>query len=172
MAHNTPAVKGLRQGQRRPICFETAGRRPSRRQRRKDAILACANIRSAVRAGATRRVRAVPFRAMARLAALTRRRPSDIRTLRCEMGDVAQGIVTLPKTETGPRPVVVNQAARAIRFRALESSSGSSVVPNPHGTPYSRVDIGRVGRIAARRAGLQDFPCYDLRHQTAGGPQG
>ncbi len=108
-----------------------------------------------------------PFGDMARLAALTMMRLTEIRTLRREQVDLAQGVVTLPRTKTIPRHVVLSAEARAILARTLETATGEYLFPNPDGHPYSRVHVGRVWRKAAKAAGLSDFHFHDLRHHGA-----
>ncbi len=108
-----------------------------------------------------------PFGDIARLAAITMMRLTEIRTLRHSQVDLAQGVVTLPRTKTTPRHVVLNTEARGILERALLASHGEWVFPNPDGRPYSRVYIGRVWRKAAKAAGLSDFHFHDLRHHGA-----
>jgi integrase len=41
------------------------------------------------------------------------------------------------------------------------------VFPNPDDRPYSREQVGKVFRRAARGAGLKDFRFHDLRHHAA-----
>jgi integrase len=96
---------------------------------------------------------------MAHLAALTMMRLTEIRTLRREQVDLGQGVVTLPRTKTVPRHVVLSGEAQTILKRALETAKGDVLFPNlrKDGKPYSRVYIGRVWRTAARAAGLVDF---------------
>jgi integrase len=132
-----------------------------------DEVLAFASIPGTVRIGPKQGYRPVPFRDMARLAAITLMRLSEIRTLRREQVDLAQGVVILPRTKTTPRHVVLNTEAQAILARALEAAKGNVVFPNPDGRPYTRVYIGRVWRQAARAAGLSDFHFHDLRHHGA-----
>src|SRR5438128_8819473 len=55
-----------------------------------------------------------PFREIAKLAALTLMRLSEIRLLRREMIHPEQGIVLLPRAKAGARPVVLSQDARKI----------------------------------------------------------
>jgi integrase len=107
-------------------------------------------VRTEVKVGPKRGTRPVPFRNMARLAALTLMRLTEVRTLRREMVDLTQGVVTLPRTKTEPRHVVLNAEAREILKRVLDTAKGEYVFPNPDGKPYSRVYIGRVWRAAAR----------------------
>src|SRR5439155_15910684 len=95
-----------------------------------------------------------PFREIAKLAALTLMRLSEIRLLRREMIHPEQGIVLLPRAKAGARPVVLSQDARKILQRQLEGHDKEWVFPGPDGAPYSRVHISRVFRKAARGAGL------------------
>ncbi len=108
-----------------------------------------------------------PFAAMARLAALTLMRLSEIRLLRRGQVDLGQGVVTLPRTKTEPRHVVLNKEAQGILARQLDAHRGEWVFPGPDGRPYSRVHVGRVWRKAARAVGLSDFHFHDLRHHGA-----
>ena len=108
-----------------------------------------------------------PFGDMARLAAITMMRLTEIRTLRREQVDLAQGVVTLPRTKTEPRHDVLSAEARGILARQLERGKSEWVFPGPEGQPYSRVHVGRIWRKAARAAGLQDFHFHDLRHHGA-----
>jgi integrase len=108
-----------------------------------------------------------PFGDMARLAAITMMRVTEIRTLRRDQVDLAQGVVTLPRTKTIPRHVVLSAEARGILARALETVKSEYGFPNPDGGPYSRVHVGRVWRKAAKAAGLTDFHFHDLRHHGA-----
>ncbi len=108
-----------------------------------------------------------PFGSMARLAAITMMRLSEIRLLRREQVDLGQGVVRLPRTKTEPRHVVLNGEAQEILARQLERHKSEWVFPGPEARPYSRVHVGRIWRKAARAAGLTDFHFHDLRHHGA-----
>ncbi len=108
-----------------------------------------------------------PFREIAKLAALTLMRLSEIRLLRRENVHLEQGIVLLPRAKAGARPVVLSGEAREILGKQLEDHRGEWVFPNPEGRPYSRVHIGRVFRKATKATGLRDFRFHDLRHHGA-----
>lgn len=111
---------------------------------------------------------AEPGRSMARLAALTLMRLSEIRRLRREQLDLAHGLLVLPRTKTTPRQVVLSAEAQAILTTALRQPSKNGwVFPNPDDRPYSRVHISRLFRLAARRIGLEDWHFHDLRHHGA-----
>jgi integrase len=109
-----------------------------------------------------------PFREIAKLAALTLMRLSEIRLLRPEYVHLEQGVVLLPQGKAGARPVVLSAAAQKILRQQLEAHRGTEwVFPGPGGRPYSREHIGRVFRRATRGGGLKDFHFHDLRHHGA-----
>jgi integrase len=108
-----------------------------------------------------------PIREMAKLAALTLMRLSEIRLLRRDMVHLEQGVVLLPRAKAGARPVILSEDARKILQRQLEAHDKEWVFPGPDGAPYSRVHVSRVFRKAARAAGLKDFHFHDLRHHGA-----
>jgi integrase len=109
-----------------------------------------------------------PFRQMARLAALTLMRLSEIRRLRREYVHLDQGMVALPQTKTGPGVVMLNADAQRILKAQLRSHDSEWVFPNPETkSPYSRYYVGKVWRVKARKAGLSDFHFHDLRHHGA-----
>ena len=108
-----------------------------------------------------------PFREIAKLAALTLMRLSEIRLLRRESVHLEQGVVLLPQAKAGARPVILSEAARKILGQQLEAHGSEWAFPGPDGRPYSREHVGRVFRKAARAAGLRDFHFHDLRHHGA-----
>lgn len=109
-----------------------------------------------------------PFREIAKLAALTLMRLSEIRLLRREYVHLEQGVVLLPRAKAGARPVVLGSAARKLLQGQLEAHEGAEwVFPDPHGRPYRRDLISKVFRRHARGAGLRDFHFHDLRHHGA-----
>ncbi len=109
-----------------------------------------------------------PFREIAKLAVLTLMRLTEIRLLRREYVHLEQGVVLLPEAKAGARPVILSEAARKVMRQQLESHADSEwVFPGPNGRPYSREQIGKMFRRAARAAGLKDFHFHDLRHHGA-----
>jgi integrase len=108
-----------------------------------------------------------PFRQIARLAALTLMRLSEIRLLRRDDVHLNQGVVLLPRAKTGARPVVLNQEAQAILREQLARHGSAWVFPNPDDRPWSRIHISSVFRDASRAVGLRDFRFHDLRHHGA-----
>lgn len=84
--------------------------------------------------------RALPFGAMARLAALTLMRQGEIRLLRREQIHLEQGVVMLPRAKAGARPVILNAEAQKILARQLEATTAAPdgsgwVFPSPAGSP-------------------------------------
>lgn len=130
---------------------------------------------------------ASPFREIAKLAALTLMRMSEIRTLRRQDVHLEQGVILLPQAKAGARPVVLSGEAQKIlkgQFETVDQAhvkasreaadSGKAarptseyVFPGPDGRPYSREQVGKMFRRAARAAGLRDFHFHDLRHHGA-----
>jgi len=111
---------------------------------------------------------ASPFREIAKLAALTLMRMTEIRTMRREYVHIEQGVVLLPQAKAGARPVILSEAAQKIVRAQLEANPDAELVfPGPGGRPWSREQIGKVFRRAARGAGLKDFHFHDLRHHGA-----
>lgn len=112
---------------------------------------------------------AEPFRTIARLAALTLMRLSDIRTLERGMIDLDQHVLFLPKTKTVPRPVVLGDEAIRLLADHLKTVPADSryVFPSRRGVPFTRWTVSAVWRRAAVAAGLTGFTFHDLRHHGA-----
>ena len=108
-----------------------------------------------------------PIRSIAKLAALTLMRLSEVRLLRREQVRLGEGVVLLPRTKTKPRVVILSAAAQEVLSAALASAPGDWVFPSPEGRPYSRAHVSKVFRRAVRQAGLTDFHFHDLRHHGA-----
>lgn len=108
-----------------------------------------------------------PFREIAKLAALTLMRMTEIRLLRREDVHLEQGVILLPQAKAGARPVILSEAARKIVQQQLETHAEGLLFPGPAGRPYRREQIGKAFRRAARAAGLKDFHFHDLRHHGA-----
>jgi integrase len=108
-----------------------------------------------------------PFREIAKLAALTLMRQGEVRLLRREDVHLEQGVVMLPKAKAGARPVILSEAARTILRGQLAEHTSEWVFPGRSGHPYSREQVGKAFRRAARGAGLHDFHFHDLRHHGA-----
>lgn len=108
-----------------------------------------------------------PFREIAKLAALTLMRLSEIRLLRRETVHLEQGVILLPRAKGGARPVILSAEAQKLLGGQLSAHESEWVFPGPDGRPYDRSYIGRVFRRAARAAGLRDFHFHDLRHHGA-----
>ena len=107
---------------------------------------------------------AEPFRTIAKLAALTLMRLSEIRLLRREMVHLEQGVILLPRAKAGARPVILSGQAQKLLRGQLEGNEGEWVFPNGDGRHYSRNLVSKHFRRAALGAGLRDFRFHDLRH--------
>jgi integrase len=108
-----------------------------------------------------------PFREIAKLAALTLMRLSEIRLLRRESVHLEQGVILLPTAKAGARPVILSGAAQKLLRQQLDGHASEWVFQNAEGRPYSKNRVGEVFRQAARGAGLRDFHFHDLRHHGA-----
>lgn len=108
-----------------------------------------------------------PFRTIAKLAALTLMRLSEIRLMRREMVHLEQGVVLLPRAKGGARAVMLSGQAQKLLRGQLEEHEGEWVFPNAAGRPYTRNLVSKKFRRAARAAGLRDFHFHDLRHDGA-----
>lgn len=108
-----------------------------------------------------------PFRTIAKLAALTLMRLSEIRLLRRDMVHLEQGVILLPRAKAGARPVMLSGQAQKLLRDQLEGHGNEWVFPNADGRPYTRSLVSKKFRRAARGAGLRDFHFHDLRHDGA-----
>lgn len=59
---------------------------------------------------------------------------------------------------------MLSEAARKLLPSQLEAQDRPWVFPKPDGRPYSREQVGKAFRRAARGAGLKDFRFHGLRH--------
>ena len=101
-----------------------------------------------------------PFQPIARLAALTLTRLSDVRTLERGMVHLKLGVILLPKTKTTPRPVPLSDAAIAIltaQFAALPVEARYVFPPAHRASLLAPHDLPRLDARRARRPpqGLQ-----------------
>ena len=101
---------------------------------------------------------ASPFREIAKLAALSLMRLTEVRTLRRDMVHLEQGVVLLPRAKKGARPVILNEAARKIVQRQLEGrtpANGCSRTPTAGPTIAALMSTAFPSR--GPRCGLQRF---------------
>jgi len=108
-----------------------------------------------------------PFREIAKLAALTLMRLSEIRLLRREHVHLEQGVVLLPRAKAGARPVILSGEAQKVLRGQLDAHTSAWAFPGPDGRPYERSYVSRIFSKSARAAGLRDFHFHDLRHHGA-----
>jgi len=108
-----------------------------------------------------------PFREIAKLAALTLMRLSEIRLLRREDVHLEQGVILLPRAKAGARPVILSGEAQKVLRGQLDAHTSAWAFPGPDGRPYERSYVSRIFSKSARAAGLRDFHFHDLRHHGA-----
>lgn len=108
-----------------------------------------------------------PFAVSAiRLLILTGARLNEILTLRWEHVDFERGIIFLPDSKTGKKPIILNDAAIAV-LNALPRFEA-----NPHVIPGARhgahlVNLQKPWRTIRSLAGLPNVRIHDLRHTFA-----
>jgi integrase len=99
-----------------------------------------------------------------RLLVLTGCRHREILDLRWSEVDFGRGMLLLPDSKTGRKPVILNGAA----LQALKGlpRAGDFVVAGAY--PKSpRADLRKPWRLVSRRAGLSGVRLHDLRHSFA-----
>lgn len=115
----------------------------------------------------TRRPPIDPFAAAAiRLLLLTGARLREILNLQWSSVDIERGIMFLPDSKTGKKPVYLSEQAIAL-IKALPIIEGSEFVI-PGGKPgKSRSDLKRPWDAIRKAAGLQGIRIHDWRHSFA-----
>lgn len=114
-----------------------------------------------------RRVKLDPFAVAAiRLLILTGARLREILDARWSQVDLERGVIFLPDSKTGKKPIYLSAAAQAV-LASLPRVDG-----NPHiiagakdGAP--RADLKKPWRAVTRAAGLDGVRLHDLRHSFA-----
>ena len=101
--------------------------------------------------------------AIIRLLLLTGCRHREIIRLRWQ--DIRKGRLYLPDSKTGPREVLLGEAALKI-IRRLPVVKGGWVFPNIKGTGPQK-DVKGAWLTIRKRAGLEDVRLHDLRHTFA-----
>ena len=99
-----------------------------------------------------------------RLLLLTGCRLREVLRLKWEYIDFERGIVFLPDSKTGRKPVVLNAPALAVLHTLPRL--GSYVVPGDD-PEKPRHDLKKVWAAVTRRAGLEGTRVHDLRHTFA-----
>lgn len=99
-----------------------------------------------------------------RLLLLTGCRLREILHLRWADVDLERGILFLPDSKTGPKPIVLNSAALAV----LVSLPREAIFVVPGSDPSRpRHDLKKLWTAVTKRAGLSSVRIHDLRHTFA-----
>ncbi len=106
------------------------------------------------------------FSAAIRFLLLTGMRRSEALALRWDWVDFDRGIVTLPDSKTGPKPVILGQAAIDLLMARRKSAQGSVVFPgkNPDAPAQG---LQKFWERVRTKAELEDVRIHDLRHTFA-----
>lgn len=99
-----------------------------------------------------------------RLYLLTGARLREILHLRWEEVDFERGMLFLPDSKTGRKPIVLNAPALEI-IAGLPRMGTCVIAGNDPSKP--RADLHRPWKAVAKRAGLEDVRIHDLRHTFA-----
>ena len=114
-----------------------------------------------------RRVMLDPFAAAAlRLLMLTGARVGEILSAKWDQVDVERGILFLPDSKTGKKPIYLGAAALAILAEIPRIEGNPHVIAGARdGAP--RADLARPWDAVRRAAGLEGVRLHDLRHSFA-----
>lgn len=99
-----------------------------------------------------------------RLFLLTGARLREILHLRWEEVDFERGMLFLPDSKTGPKPIVLNAPALEI-IAGLPRIGIYVIAGNDPSKP--RADLHRPWKAVAKRAGLEEVRIHDFRHTFA-----
>jgi integrase len=114
-----------------------------------------------------RRVMLDPFAVAAiRLLILTGARLREILHARWEHVDFERGVIFLPDSKTGKKPIYLSAASLAI-LAALPRIEGNPFVIPGEKAGQPRVDLKRPWAAVTKAAGLEGVRIHDLRHSFA-----
>lgn len=97
-----------------------------------------------------------------RLLLLSGMRLREVLDLRWADVDLQRGVLNLPDSKTGRKPVLLGEPAVAL-LKALERN-GPYVIPDPIDPSKPRGSIRRAWLVLSREAGLERVRLHDLRH--------
>jgi len=101
-----------------------------------------------------------------RLLLLTGARLSEVLTLEWRYVDLARGLLFLPDSKTGQRPVFLNSGAIEV-LQQLPRQPDNPYVIAGAGQGRHLVNLQKPWRRIRARAGIEDVRLHDLRHSFA-----
>jgi integrase len=115
----------------------------------------------------SRRIILDPYAVAAiRLLMLTGARLREILNARWEFIDVERGVIFLPDSKTGKKPIYLSAAALAILSTLPRIEGNPHVIPG-EGAGRPRADLKRPWAAVTKAAGLDGVRIHDLRHSFA-----
>ena len=99
------------------------------------------------------------------LLLLTGMRVGEVLNLRWPEVDAQRGLLLLPDSKTGRKPVILSQAALDLLKRQTKEAGTDLVFPSSTGE--ARHDIKKAWASIIRHAGLEGLRVHDLRHTHA-----
>ncbi len=123
------------------------------------------NAKHAPKEGARRTLDPYAIAAI-RLLILTGARLREILHARWADVDFERGMIFLPDSKTGKKPVYLSAAALAVLATVPKIEGNPHIIAgDKEGAP--RVDLNKPWRAIRKAAGLENVRCHDLRHSFA-----
>ena len=116
---------------------------------------------------ANRRTLVDPFALAAiRLLILTGARLREILHAKWEHVDYERGMIYLPDSKTGAKPIYISAAARAVLTSLARFNDNPYIIPGSN-KQAPRADLKNPWEAVTRAAGLKGVRIHDLRHSFA-----
>jgi integrase len=100
------------------------------------------------------------------LLILTGARLTEILTLQWEYVDLENGVLQLPESKTGAKPIYLNDAASRL-LRTMPRMEGNPYVIAGKKPGGRLINLQKASRRIRAKAGLDDIRIHDLRHSFA-----
>jgi integrase len=101
------------------------------------------------------------------LLLLTGARVTELLSAEWAWVDTDRGVIALPDSKTGAKPIFLSQAAVAVLRRQADLSKASRFVFPGTGKTGRMIDLGRAWSKVCQAAGLTRVRLHDLRHTAA-----